>query len=186
MGMPLNFVSTRLCTDFAILSSTEICYFLLIAVIPESRTLKFRSYTFQDVYWSSFSGDCYETVRSLHVISRINLAADNSIPCLASFISLEAATSRLEDLADDQSRRPRGSSTSEQSTPTSHAAAVPAAPAPPPPPPPPPPAPAPPPVLAEDPQSVTAYDEIVVNSKLKSFVELTKALGSEALVEQVS
>lgn len=92
---------------------------------------------------------------------------------------LEAATSRLEDLADEQSRR-SGRAVSDTSS--SSFAPAPAPPAPPPPPPPPE-------LLAaaaEDPPSVTAYDELVIDGKLKTFVELTQGLGSEALVEQVA
>ena len=88
---------------------------------------------------------------------------------------LEAATSRLEDLADEQSRR-SGRAVSDTSS-SSFAAPAP---------PHPPPAPEPVAVPAEDPPSVTAYDELVIDGKLKTFVELTQGLGSEALVEQVT
>lgn len=47
-------------------------------------------------------------------------------------------------------------------------------------------APPPPALVAETPRSVTSFDEIVVEGKLKPFVELTKAFAPPVLVEQVS
>jgi adenylyl cyclase-associated protein len=40
--------------------------------------------------------------------------------------------------------------------------------------------------MAEDPRSVVAYDETVVEAKLKPFLDLTRSLGGESLIEQVS
>jgi hypothetical protein len=133
----------------------------------------------QYVWRSSFSGDCYETVCTLYPISG-NIVA-KSIPSVIH--RLEAATSRLEDLADEQARRaPRATSAPEE-RPTSYTAAPAAAspPAPPPPPPPPPVVP-----MSEVPQSVIAYDQTVIEEKLKPFVETTRSLGGECLIEQVS
>lgn len=88
---------------------------------------------------------------------------------------LEAATSRLEDLAiagnappkgDDASRAPAVSSSSAPSAP---------------PPPPPPPA-----MSTEVPRNVEAFDEIVIDGKLKPFTDLTKSFASPLVIEQVS
>ena len=92
--------------------------------------------------------------------------------------SLEAATSRLEDITIAQSsaaplKRDNYSIDSQNDSLQS-----------PPPPPPPPPAPQPT-QMAEVPRSVEAFDERVVEDKLKKFVELTKSLGTPLLVEQV-
>lgn len=95
---------------------------------------------------------------------------------------LEAATSRLEDLADEQARKSsRVSITSVEHNLTSYAAPAPLSP---------PSAPALVPVsvsapAAAVPRSVTAFDEIFIAEKFKPFVELTKSLGGP-LVEQVS
>jgi adenylyl cyclase-associated protein len=40
--------------------------------------------------------------------------------------------------------------------------------------------------MAEDPRSVVAYDETVVEAKLKPFLDLTRSLGGESLIEQVT
>ncbi|KAJ6547406.1 cyclase-associated protein [Mycena capillaripes] len=87
---------------------------------------------------------------------------------------LEAATSRIEDLAIAQSQQtaPKADSLS-----TSHAA-----PPPPPPPPPPPAAPA----ALELPQSVIAFDELVIDGKLKPFLELTRSFAGQSVVEIVA
>lgn len=94
--------------------------------------------------------------------------------------SLEAATSRLEDLADEQARRGSSASTNSiEPAPTTYSTPVP-------PPPPPAPTPAPAPALAaEVPRSVTAFDETVIAEKFKPFVELTQSLGGP-LIQQVS
>ena len=89
---------------------------------------------------------------------------------------MEAATSRLEDLAIAGAGAPHAA-------PAGSAAAV-KAPAtaavlPPPPPPPPP-------MLEDTPRSVEAYDENVVKGKLVPFVELTKSFASPLVIDQVS
>lgn len=81
---------------------------------------------------------------------------------------LEAATSRIEDIAASQGLSVAG---------TAKSAIEPS----PPPPPPPPPVPAP----AEVPKSVVVFDEIVINGKLKSFVELTRSFAGPNVVEIV-
>ena len=85
---------------------------------------------------------------------------------------LEAVASRIEDVADIQEQRAGISNPNAESPPT---------PTPPPPPPPPPP-----PVAIEDPKVATAYDEIILEGKLKPFIELTNSFGSDTLKEQVS
>jgi len=89
---------------------------------------------------------------------------------------LEAATSRIEDIAASQGLSPAPKSDGDIRTKpsaTSYAAT---------PPPPPPPAPAP----AEDPKSVVAFDEAVVKGKLKPFLELTRSFAGPSVVEIVS
>ncbi|KAJ8078711.1 suppressor of rasval19 [Marasmius tenuissimus] len=89
---------------------------------------------------------------------------------------LEAATSRLEDLAAASNSQSDGS----KDTPTSYAPPVSL----PPPPPPPPPASAPTSTSAmQVPKSVTAYDEAVVDGKLKPFLELTRSFAGASVVE---
>lgn len=51
--------------------------------------------------------------------------------------------------------------------------------------PPPPPPPPPPPAPMEVPRSVEAFDENIVDGKLKAFVELTKSFASPLVIEQV-
>ncbi|KAF7304653.1 C-CAP/cofactor C-like domain-containing protein [Mycena kentingensis (nom. inval.)] len=107
------------------------------------------------------------------------MAATNSgLHSLATIIKrLEAATSRIEDLAMAGGLQGAASSTNPDSR-----SATAAAPPPPPPPPPPPAAPA----VPETPARVVAFDETVMDSKLKPFVELTASLGaSPTLVEIV-
>ncbi|EGO20989.1 hypothetical protein SERLADRAFT_452131 [Serpula lacrymans var. lacrymans S7.9] len=96
---------------------------------------------------------------------------------------LEAVTSRLEDIAQEEGaihgRQPSPES-SRNGDSSASAVAPPAPPAPPPPPPPPP-------VEAvEIPRSVAAYDEIVLEGKLKPFVELTKGFAPQFVNDQVS
>ncbi|TFK55228.1 hypothetical protein OE88DRAFT_1653977 [Heliocybe sulcata] len=88
---------------------------------------------------------------------------------------LEAATSRLEDLAvqgvsgsrqDDIRDEPRPYSPSQSAVP------VPAPPAP---------SSA---MPEEEPQSIVAYDEVIVNGKLKAFLEFTRSFAGETVVEQ--
>lgn len=79
---------------------------------------------------------------------------------------LEAATSRLEDIALSSAA---GSVSSQEVT------AIP-----PPPPPPPPPV-----DLNETPRSVEAFDESVVEHTLKPFVELTKTFAGPLVIDQV-
>ncbi|KAJ7172633.1 adenylate cyclase associated N terminal-domain-containing protein [Mycena filopes] len=90
---------------------------------------------------------------------------------------LEAATSRIEDLAIAQSLAPQPQPAAQkaESRSTPHAAA------PPPPPPPPPPAAAP-----EVPRSVIAFDELVIEGKLKPFLELTRSFAGNSVVEIVA
>ena len=87
---------------------------------------------------------------------------------------LEAATSRLEDLAA------LGSNAAQPQVSTSvHAQSAEPTPVPPPPPPPPP---AP---VVEDPPSFVAYNEAIIDGKLKPFLELTRSFASESVIEQV-
>ncbi|KAJ7752004.1 adenylate cyclase associated N terminal-domain-containing protein [Mycena metata] len=94
---------------------------------------------------------------------------------------LEAATSRIEDLATAQSlgsqSQPAAPKEESRSKSTAHAT-----PPPPPPPPPPPAAPA----APEVPQSVIAFDELVIEGKLKPFLELTRSFTSKSVVEIVA
>ncbi|RDB24285.1 Adenylyl cyclase-associated protein [Hypsizygus marmoreus] len=97
---------------------------------------------------------------------------------------LEAATSRLEDIASVQAGAP-GTERKEVTDGSSTSYPSGSAPLPPPPPPPPPSvAPAAPPVF-EDPKSVTAFDEAVIDGKLKPFVELTKSFASASVIDIV-
>ncbi|KAJ7905338.1 adenylate cyclase associated C terminal-domain-containing protein [Mycena olivaceomarginata] len=91
---------------------------------------------------------------------------------------LEAATSRIEDLAMAQGQN----APKDDSRPTTYAAP---APAPPPPPPPPPPA-APAAPAAEVPRSVIAFDELIIDAKLKPFLELTRSFAGQSVVEIVA
>ena len=89
-----------------------------------------------------------------------------TIPC-----RLEAVASRIEDVADIQEQRAgivNPNAGSSQTTPV-----------------PPPPPPPPPPVVLEDPKAAIAYDETIIEGKLKPFVELTNSFNSDALKEQV-
>ncbi|KAL5490425.1 SRV2 [Sanghuangporus weigelae] len=92
---------------------------------------------------------------------------------------LEAATSRLEDLAVAQASgtAPKFAegSVDKGISDASGAAA-------PPPPPPPPPLPA---AMTGIPRSVEAFDENIINGRLKAFVELTKSFASPLVIEQV-
>ncbi|KAJ7109225.1 cyclase-associated protein [Mycena epipterygia] len=93
---------------------------------------------------------------------------------------LEAATSRIEDLAIAQSQgAPQATAPKDDSRSTSHAAP------PPPPPPPPPPAPAAP-AAPEVPQSVIAFDELVIEGKLKPFLQLTRSFAGQSVIEIVA
>lgn len=100
---------------------------------------------------------------------------------LKRFYRLEAATSRLEDLAAlGQNAVPQASGgttiiSAQSSEPT---------PVPPPPPPPPPPAAAE--VPAELPRSVVVFDEQVIEGKLKPWVQLTGSFASQSVIDQVS
>ncbi|EJD05958.1 uncharacterized protein FOMMEDRAFT_119381 [Fomitiporia mediterranea MF3/22] len=93
---------------------------------------------------------------------------------------LEAATSRLEDLtiAQASGTLPKSTEASGDKGPSDGHASL----APPPPPPPP--------LqtlttMTEIPRSVEAFDENIVNGKLKAFVELTKSFASPLVIEQV-
>lgn len=99
------------------------------------------------------------------------LLSDFKVPATIHY-RLEAVASRIEDVADIQEQRAgivNPNSGSSQTTPT----------------PPPPPPPPPPPVVIEDPKSVTAYDETIIEGNLKPFLKLTNSFGSDALKEQV-
>ncbi|KAG6874080.1 hypothetical protein C0995_006937 [Termitomyces sp. Mi166 len=108
-------------------------------------------------------------------------------------LSLEAATSRLEEIAELNSTiAPRlGSTDSSSGFPSvapiaSSPSPTVSAPPPPPPPPPPPAIPPLPPVVPgvpEVPKSVTAFDEIVIGPKVKPFVELTKSFATAPVIE---
>ena len=95
---------------------------------------------------------------------------------------LEAATSRLEDLAAEgspQSQSHRGNSTPDEPTPhvaaATEDASLSSAP----------PKPAPAPAIVEDPQSVVAFDELVIEGKFKPFLALTKSFAPPSVIEQV-
>ncbi|KAH0584335.1 hypothetical protein H2248_009877 [Termitomyces sp. 'cryptogamus'] len=106
---------------------------------------------------------------------------------------LEAATSRLEEIAElNSSIAPRlGSTDSSSGYPSVApipASPSPTVPAPPPPPPPPPPAPTAGPAVPgvpEIPQSATAFSENVIDAKVKPFVELTKSFAATPVIEVV-
>ncbi|KAJ6455732.1 cyclase-associated protein [Mycena sanguinolenta] len=91
---------------------------------------------------------------------------------------LEAATSRIEDLALAQSPA-NNAVANDASRSTAYAASPP-----PPPPPPPPVAPAAP-AAPELPPSVIAFDELVIAKKLKPFLELTRSFAGQSVVEIV-
>ncbi|KAL0580251.1 suppressor of rasval19 [Marasmius crinis-equi] len=93
---------------------------------------------------------------------------------------LEAATSRLEDLAASTSHIPTSDGSKAAPNTSSY---VPSVSSPPPPPPPPPPAAAP--AMQAVPKSVTAYDEVVIDGKLKPFLELTRSFAGPSVVEIV-
>jgi adenylyl cyclase-associated protein len=97
-------------------------------------------------------------------------------------IRLEAVASRFEDL--EETKGTGHSKRRSTSTVTSAGLAeTPSASAPPPPPPPPPP-----PVIevpSESPRAVIAYDEIIIEGKLKAFLEINKAIAPPPLNEQV-
>ncbi|TFK42985.1 cyclase-associated protein [Crucibulum laeve] len=110
------------------------------------------------------------------------MSSASGLHSLATIIKrLEAATSRIEDIASasgaqivtpESLLRERGISTSAS--------------APPPPPPPPPPSAPPAPAasaVVETPKSVVAFDEAVVQGKLKPFVELTKSFAGPNVIE---
>jgi adenylyl cyclase-associated protein len=89
---------------------------------------------------------------------------------------LEAITSRLEDVGDSRS----AGHLKRQSTSTVTSAAVAETPSTPPPPPPPAIE-----VQSAVPRAVTVYDEIVIEGKLKRFLEINKAIAPHPLNEQV-
>ncbi|KAF8232305.1 cyclase-associated protein [Tricholoma matsutake] len=97
---------------------------------------------------------------------------------------LEAATSRIEDIANFQATEARKEVTTGSPGSEPHVLASTSIPAPPPPPPPPPvPAAA---VEIEDTKAAIAFDEAVVNGKLKPFVELTKSFTGASVIEIVA
>ncbi|KAK7014992.1 C-CAP/cofactor C-like domain-containing protein [Favolaschia claudopus] len=87
---------------------------------------------------------------------------------------LEAATSRIEDFALAQSQN--------APSPPKDASQYAAAPPPPPPPPPPPAAP----TAQEVPPSVVAFDELVIDGKLKPFLQLTRSFAGQSVIEIVA
>ncbi|THH08213.1 hypothetical protein EW145_g2859 [Phellinidium pouzarii] len=93
---------------------------------------------------------------------------------------LQAATSRLEDLtiAQASSTVPKRDDLPGDKGPSNSFSAPPTAP----PPPPPPPAVA---QMTEVPESVEAFDENIISTKLKVFVDLTKSFASPVVIEQV-
>ncbi|KAJ7470604.1 adenylate cyclase associated C terminal-domain-containing protein [Mycena latifolia] len=92
--------------------------------------------------------------------------------------SLEAATSRIEDIAIASSlAAPQSAAHKDDSHSASYAA---------PPPPPPPPLPPAAPAALEVPQSVTAFDELVIDGKLKPFLQLTRSFAGQSVVEIVA
>ncbi|KAG6841681.1 hypothetical protein C0991_008319 [Blastosporella zonata] len=105
---------------------------------------------------------------------------------------LEAATSRLEEIAEVNSNNaPRPLGSTDSSSGYTSVVPIPASPAPaialpPPPPPPPPPAAPAAPGIPEEPKSVTAFDEIVIDAKVKPFVELTKSFASQPVIDVVN
>lgn len=88
-------------------------------------------------------------------------------------------------MADEQAKRRSSSVSGEPLIAQTSSGSGPVPPPPPPPPPPPAAAATPAPVMAEVPQSVIAFDEMVVDNALKPFVELTRSLGGESLIKQV-
>ncbi|KAI0648265.1 adenylate cyclase associated N terminal-domain-containing protein [Trametes meyenii] len=110
--------------------------------------------------------------------------ASGGLHSLATIIKrLEATTSRLEDLASlATSYLPPAAQVAANAS--SNASAN-SEPTPVPPPPPPPLAAIPPPVVSEEiPESVTAFDERILEGKVKPFVELTKSFASPSVIEQ--
>ncbi|KAI0340134.1 hypothetical protein BDW22DRAFT_1360659 [Trametopsis cervina] len=107
------------------------------------------------------------------------MASTGGLHSLATIIKrLEAATSRLEDLAALGPAVPQVSGgttviSSQSNEPT---------PVPPPPPPPPPPAAVP----AAIPESVVAFDEQIIEGKLKPLVKLTGSFASQSVIDQVA
>lgn len=95
------------------------------------------------------------------------------------FIRMEAATSRLEDLVVLNAQIQANASSSIQNPGANNAMPVP------PPPPPPPPAPAAAAPMANVPPVVTAFDERIIDGKLKAFVNSTKSFAAPVVVEQV-
>lgn len=109
------------------------------------------------------------------------MASTQGLHSLATIIKrLEAATSRLEDLAALGAPLPPAAPAAAPSLASSEPTPVP------PPPPPPPAAAALSAVPAEVPKAVLAYDEVVIDGKLKPFVELTKSFASQSVVDQVA
>ncbi|KAI0811162.1 cyclase-associated protein [Irpex lacteus] len=109
------------------------------------------------------------------------MASTGGLHSLATIIKrLEAATSRLEDLAAlGQNTVPQASGG------TTIISAQSSEPTPVPPPPPPPPAPAAAAVPAELPRSVVVFDEQVIEGKLKPWVQLTGSFASQSVIDQV-
>ncbi|KAH9932144.1 cyclase-associated protein [Amylocystis lapponica] len=110
------------------------------------------------------------------------MSSSGGLHSLATIIKrLEAATSRLEDLANlpqlpvgaSSFQNASNSSASAEPTPVPPPAGPPSATV------------VPPPAPAEDPRSVKAYNELVIEGKLKPFVELTKSFAGASVVEQV-
>ncbi|EKM55922.1 uncharacterized protein PHACADRAFT_256860 [Phanerochaete carnosa HHB-10118-sp] len=109
------------------------------------------------------------------------MASTQGLHSLATIIKrLEAATSRLEDLAALGAPPPTAAAPSAASL-----ASTEPTPVPPPPPPPPAPATIPPVAPGEVPKAVRVYDEVIIDGKLKLFVELTKSFASQSVIEQV-
>ncbi|KAF7796738.1 hypothetical protein EIP86_007921 [Pleurotus ostreatoroseus] len=110
------------------------------------------------------------------------MTSTTGLHSLATIIKrLEAATSRLEDLAALGSTG--GSSQAQAATAVSPQSAEPT-PVPPPPPPPPPAAPAATPT--NNPPVFVAYQEVIIDGKLKQFLEITRSFASESVIEQTS
>lgn len=135
---------------------------------------------FQDVVrWPALFGDHNKEVR---VACSHNGPAPHVSTLFHALYRLEAATSRLEDLAAtpgafQQSAANMGSVVSSSASASREPI---------PPPPPAPPLPPSAPVVApeETPRTVIVFDEVVIDGKLKPFIELTKGFASASVIEQ--
>jgi adenylyl cyclase-associated protein len=114
------------------------------------------------------------------IIKRYIMYVWFTVSCAHILQRLEAATSRLEDMAS-VGQYPQATTTDDdlglKDVPSPVTAASASAPAPPPPPP----------AIAtqENAKSVTAYDEHIINGSLSQFLDLTRGFAGEAVIEIV-